>query len=194
MAGTSRFLQNSIDFSNDAIMKIIDLTHPLSDKTPSWEGSCSFSISNYLDYYDCNTEVKFRVESVNMPAGIGTHMDAPAHCVPKGKTIDAIDLSDCIAPCIVVDISAKADATYRCTVQDILDFEANLGKIEADTFVIIYTGWSRYWPEPKKYRNHLRFPSILACTSELLFISTNRVSFPGLSTTRSISASSLVLR
>jgi kynurenine formamidase len=146
----------------------VDLTHPLTSSTPSWDSSCGYSHSTSLDYIDCTTEVKFRVQNITMPAGIGTHMDAPAHCNPQGKTIDAIPLQDCIAPCVVIDISAKAHEGYQCSMQDIVDFEKQYRLIQRGDFVIIRTGWSRYWSNPLQYRNNLQFPSVSKEAAQLL--------------------------
>ena len=33
----------------------------------------------------------------------GTHMDAPSHFVPGGKTIDQVELSRCVGPCTLVE-------------------------------------------------------------------------------------------
>lgn len=148
--------------------KWIDLTHPLTEDAPTWEGVCGFKYINHLDYADCTSDVKFRVQSLSLFAGIGTHMDAPAHCDPSGKTIDAISLNDCFAPCVVIDISAKADETYLCSKQDILDFEAQFGEIEPGDFIIIRTGWDRYWTSPEKYRNNLQFPTVSQEAAKLL--------------------------
>lgn len=148
--------------------KLIDLTHPLTASIPSWDNTCDFKHTTDVDYADCTTEVKFKVQSVHMPAGIGTHMDAPAHCHPKGKTIDAIALQDCLAPCIVIDISERAHETYECSVQDILDFEKQYQPIQSGDFVIIYTGWARYWASPEQYRNNLQFPSVSKKAASLL--------------------------
>ena len=35
----------------------------------------------------------------------GTHMDAPRHFIPEGGTIDQVDLSVCIGPARVVDLT-----------------------------------------------------------------------------------------
>jgi len=148
--------------------KCVDLTHLLTEDTPSWDNSCGFKHTTSLDYTDCTTQVKFRVQSIYMPAGIGTHMDAPAHCDPKGKTIDAISLNDCLAPCVVIDISEKAHETYRCSVQDILDFEKQYLPIQPGDFVIIRTGWARHWPSSEQYRNNLQFPSVSKEVAQLL--------------------------
>lgn len=66
---------------------IIDLSHPLDSLIPTWEGDCGFSKSILLDYSDCTTNPQFRVQSIKMHAGIGTHIDAPAHYVQNGQTV-----------------------------------------------------------------------------------------------------------
>ncbi len=147
---------------------LVDLTHPLSRDTPSWDDSCGFKHTTSLDYADCTTEVKFRVQTIHMPAGIGTHMDAPAHCDPMGKTIDMIPLQDCVAPCVVIDISGRADETYLCSAQDILDFEKQYQPVQPGDFVIIQTGWSRHWSRPSQYRNNLQFPAVSKDAARLL--------------------------
>jgi len=148
--------------------KLVDLTHPLTESTPSWDNSCGFKHTTSLDYADCTSEVKFRVQGINMPAGIGTHMDAPAHCDSQGKTIDAVSLQDCLAPCVVIDISEKAHETYLCSAQDILDFEKQYRPIQPGDFVIIRTGWARHWSSSEQYRNNLQFPSVSKEVAQLL--------------------------
>lgn len=148
--------------------KLVDLTHPFTASMPSWDNSCEFKLTTVLDYTDCQSEVKFRVQDLHVAAGIGTHMDAPAHCDAQGKTIDAIPLQDCISPCVVIDISAKAHETYLCSTQDILDFERQYRPIQSGDFVIIRTGWSRHWLTPAQYRNNLQFPSVSKEAAQLL--------------------------
>ena len=139
---------------------LIDLTHPLSPSAPSWEGDCGFAHEITFDYEACLTPVKFRIQKINMYAGIGTHMDAPAHCIPGGLTIDALDLKNLIAPCVVIDVSKEAHKSYLLPAEAIHLFERKYGKISAGSFVIIRTGWDNFWNEPEKYRNDLIFPSI----------------------------------
>jgi hypothetical protein len=63
-----------------------------------------------------------------MHAGIGTHIDAPAHCIPGAKTVDELYLNDLIAPCVVIDISKQAHAEYQCLPADMHVFEKNMAK------------------------------------------------------------------
>ena len=155
----------TIDFEKS---EIIDLTHSIDANIPTWEEGCGFQSEITLDYNHSSAGTPFRVQSFHMRAGIGTHMDAPAHCVPNGKTIDQIAIHDFIKPCIVIDISKKADADYLLLVEDIITFENKYGKIASDSLVIVHTGWARYWHDTVKYRNQLQFPSVSKDAAELL--------------------------
>lgn len=147
--------------------KLIDLTHTLSAHIPTWGGGCGFDHIIQSDY-DPQAEYKFRTHKVRMHEGIGTHIDAPAHGVPGGKCIDALDLNDLMAPCVVIDISPKVHERYSLSPQDILKFEQKHGSIQEGCFVIIHTGWERFWNDPEKYRNNHVFPSIMGTAAELL--------------------------
>jgi kynurenine formamidase len=156
---------NFNDFEN---VSLIDLTHCLSTDIPQWENNCGFQCINSIDYNDCDDDVKFRVQKIEMVAGIGTHMDAPAHCVEGGKTIANIGLQQLMSACVVIDVSDKANESYKVTADDILEFENVYGKISKNVFVIFHTGWGRFWDEPDKYRNNLNFPCVSREAAELL--------------------------
>ena len=61
--------------------KLIDLTHTLDSNLPSWDGDCGFNHTIKLDYQDCKSDVKFRVQQVTMQAGIGNHIDSISNCI-----------------------------------------------------------------------------------------------------------------
>jgi kynurenine formamidase len=148
--------------------KIIDLTHTLDETIPSWSGSCGFQAEIKLDYADCPDEVKFRVQQIKMHAGVGTHIDAPAHCVQDDLTVDQLSLSNLIASTVVIDVSNLSHGRYSVTVKDIEGFEKSYGTIQPNSFVIIKTGWEQFWNEPQKYRNNHFFPSVSKAAAEFL--------------------------
>lgn len=148
--------------------KAIELTHTISSKTATWEGDCGFRYEMLLDYASCTTSVKFKVQNINMLAGLGTHIDAPVHCIPGGRAVDELDLNELIAPCVVIDVSKQAHESYSLIPSDIIAFEQSHGRIAKGSFVIILTGWDRYWINPTKYRNDLVFPSISGEAAQLL--------------------------
>lgn len=139
---------------------VIDLTHTLTPNIPSWNGRCGFSHEIKSDYGAAETTAKFRVQQIKMHAGIGTHVDAPAHCIPGGKNIAELELTQLIAPCVMIDVSVQAHPSYSVTVADLHEFEARCGVIPPDCFVIVYTGWEQFWGQPERYRNDYQFPNI----------------------------------
>lgn len=150
------------------VFKWIDLTHELSENNPTWSGSCGFQLIDVVKYEDFPEGCRFLVQRIDMSAGVGTHMDAPAHCFPGGKTVAEIPLQSLISPCVVIDVSEDADEDYRIDMPVIEAFENEYGKIGKSTFVIFYTGWEKFWNKPDKYRNDHRFPFISKEVAEYL--------------------------
>lgn len=139
---------------------VIDLTHTITSAIPCWSGGCGFQHTVDFDYNDCDDETRFRVQSVNMVAGIGTHMDAPAHCFADGNTIEKVSLAQLCVPCVVIDVSSKMDVSYIVSVQDILEFEATYGRIASGCLAIVRTGWEVHWHCAEKYHNEHFFPHV----------------------------------
>ena len=148
--------------------KLVDLTHTLHPDMPSWTGSCGFKHDVKLDYDRCDSELKFRVQQIKMHAGVGTHMDAPAHAIPGAEAIDELDINNFAAPCVVVDVSAQSHELYRITLADVEVFETQYGRIPDGAFVIFYTGWDRFWNNPEQYRNNYLFPDISGDVAAML--------------------------
>src|SRR5271170_4969225 len=116
-------------------VKCVDLTHVLSAEAPTWNGSCGFFLEKKQDY-----DQMFRVQQIKMHAGVGTHMDAPCHCIPEGNAIADIPLELLIVPACVIDVSLKAHADYEVSKEDIEEYELAFGKIPKNALVIAYTG------------------------------------------------------
>jgi len=148
--------------------KLIDLTHILDNTIPTWSGECGFNHELHLDYTDCSSEVKFRVMQMRMHAGIGTHMDAPSHCIPGGRYINDFDVNELCMPCVVIDVSDKSHERYSVAPADITAFESKYGLISKGSCVMFKTGWSQFWSNPEKYRNNHVFPSVSAEVAKLL--------------------------
>jgi len=146
---------------------LIDLTHKLTAQSPSWNLSCGYHADIKLDY-DPSKPISFRVQQIKMHAGIGTHMDAPAHCIEGGKTIADIALNQLLAPCYVLDVSDKAHERYSVTLEDIQAFEERYEPIRDNSVLIVYTGWDQFWQDPKKYHNNYLFPNISKPAIEFL--------------------------
>jgi arylformamidase len=82
-------------------MHIIDITAPLDGKGPYWPGSSGYALQaeSHVERGDCVTN-----STVRMDLHAGTHLDAPAHHLPGGATVDALNLENMVGPVEVVEI------------------------------------------------------------------------------------------
>lgn len=138
---------------------LIDLTHSLNSKIPTWNDSCGFT----LDEED----------KITTYTSSGTHIDAPSYFAAKSHSIDTLPLEQLLAPACVIDVSKKTSPSYQISPQDVLEYETTHGPIPKNSLVIAYTGWDRYWTDPKAYRNadakgQMHFPTFGIETLELL--------------------------
>ena len=79
---------------------------------------------------------------------------------------------------VVVDISAACarSADYRLSTADLAAWEKTHGRIPDTAIVLVRTGWSRFWPDKKRYLGsdtpgdtaHLHFPGIAPDTAQFL--------------------------
>ena len=83
----------------------------------------------------------------------GTHLDAPVHFAQGRQSVDAIPLERFFGRALVVDVTqqSEADPDYQITVDDLLAFEREHGRIEGDAILLLRTGFSRRWPDAARY-------------------------------------------
>ncbi len=149
--------------------RLVDLTHPFNQDTVYWPTapfsfrleSLSRGVTEGGYFYSAN--------SFCTPEHGGTHLDAPIHFGEGRLSTDRIPLEKLVAPAVVIDISqqAAADPDYRLSLDDVVKFEQRHGRIGKGEMVLLRTGWSRFWPDRKRYlgddtpgdASGLRFPS-----------------------------------
>ena len=80
-------------------MKIVDLSHPMSNAMPTYPSDPDISIIREKDIDTDNS----LLHSFKMGTHTGTHLDVPAHVIPGGKTIDNFTLSSFTGSAVKVD-------------------------------------------------------------------------------------------
>lgn len=128
----------------------VDLSYTYSDETLYWPTADGFELEELANG---ETEAGYFYSSYRFSTAEhgGTHLDAPSHFARGGLTADEVPLSSLIAPAVVVDVSAKADADYLVTVADLEAFEAEHGRIADGSILMIRTGWGQRWPDRAAY-------------------------------------------
>ena len=85
----------------------------------------------------------FFANEITFDEHTGTHMDAPVHFVQGGTTADKLPVDKFFAPLAVISIERRAakDADAVVTVDDVLAWEKQHGRLPAGAFVAMYSGW-----------------------------------------------------
>ena len=83
-------------------MEIIDITAPVSPRSVMWPGDDPpyHEFTSHTDRGDPST-----VSRWSLSAHTGTHVDARMHFIPGGWTIESLELSRTVGPCLVVDLT-----------------------------------------------------------------------------------------
>lgn len=119
-------------------MKVVDLTHVIHPiihpNMPVFPGTEPpvFEAANRIE------QDSFREMKMTMYSHTGTHMDAPSHMLKDGVTLDRIDVDCFVGKSIILEFKDKK----YIHLQDILQYEDKIAKSD---FVIIKTGWSKFW-------------------------------------------------
>lgn len=127
----------------------IDLTHPFTNEMPAYPGdsrpslrqSASIGKDGYADH-----ELKTTMH-------IGTHIDAPAHMVKRGKRIDELPLELFYGRGAVVDARGRKDLD----IEILKNCEIKEGQI-----VLFYTGFSKKYRTPEYFTGYPSMTEVLA--------------------------------
>lgn len=96
-------------------MRIHDISVPISKSLPLWPRDPVLRITqpSHLDRGDSVTLTR-----LDIGAHTGTHVDAPAHFVPGGATMDEIDLGLLVGPALVVH-ALEVDALSAVVLEEL---------------------------------------------------------------------------
>jgi len=85
-------------------MTIHDITLTITPDLPVWPGDPPIRLSQpaHLERGDAYTLTR-----LDMSAHTGTHLDAPAHFIRGGATVESLDLATLIGPALVVDARGR---------------------------------------------------------------------------------------
>lgn len=129
-------------------MKVTDLTHIIESAMPVFPGT------EQPFFEKANTFEKdgFREAKITMYSHTGTHIDAPAHMLSNGPYLDNLDIGHFIGNATILDFSNE-----KIKLIDVDSLKLYEEKIKNVEFIILKTGWSKYWGDKKYYED---FPSL----------------------------------
>jgi arylformamidase len=90
-------------------MKILDISVPIHNGMPVYAGDPEAKITPQGFPHPGYTIV---LSHLDLGAHTGTHVDAPLHFVPGGKTVDQLDLNTLVGPAHVVDLTQVKETIH----------------------------------------------------------------------------------
>jgi len=126
-------------------MRIVDLAHPVSEDMPVYPGSeapllqegCSIEEDGFLE------------RKISFYSHTGTHIDAPAHLLKGGKTLDALPVDHFYGKAFV--INCKNIGSKQIGLSLIEPYKKNIQDVN---FVLMYTGWDKYWSDDRYFKDY----------------------------------------
>ena len=136
--------------------KYVDLTHAITPSIPVWPG---FGDPTFGPTLNPATGKPYTFEADGFEATryllptdqLGTQLDPPAHWDPNYPTIDELPATFAVRPLVVISIVEQLAQRpgYHLSVDDILAFEKEHGRIPEGSVVFVRSDWSKDWPDPK---------------------------------------------
>lgn len=122
-------------------MKIIDLTHTVTNDMTIFPGG------EQPDNHVISTVAVngWKETRLHMNSHNGTHMDAPAHVLEDGTTLDKIDVVNFVGMAALVDCTSVGEGEEI----GLELIEKNKDIIANAEFIIFKTNWSKYWNSDK---------------------------------------------
>lgn len=126
-------------------MKIVDLSHTVSPHIPIYPGT-----EPPISSSPCTIDtVGFAEKKITLYSHTGTHVDGPAHIIEGARTLDQMSI-DCFAgPSCVLDLSRIKKPTID--IADLEPFECHIG---GEEFVLLHTGWDKYWGRDQYFEGY----------------------------------------
>lgn len=122
-------------------MKIIDLTHKIDETTLNFRGNIGCQFKTIWDYEQCTSKTKFKVQSIDISCGLGTHIDSSAHCFQNKKTVNEI-ATEFIYETVIIDCRNYCKESLDISFQNIKTYIEQNNLSIKNKFIILKTGWS----------------------------------------------------
>ncbi len=143
------------------LVTVVDLTQPLSERTPTIQlpepfvNTPGFKLRELSRYDDRGPAWYWN--AVEVGEHVGTHFDAPSHWV-TGRDLDDVSQvppARLIGPAAVIDKSEEAasDPDYLLSVDDIRAWEADHGPLPDGGWLLFRTGWDARAHDQQEFLN-----------------------------------------
>jgi arylformamidase len=124
-------------------VRVVDLSQHYEDGMPVFPGLPSPSFTPIAKV----EEDGYAMSDYHLLNHIGTHVDAPAHQIAGGDTLDEIDLRRLVADALTIDVSARDPGPLA-----VEELQGHLEKVRLGDIVFLYSDNGRNWGSDAYWR------------------------------------------
>jgi arylformamidase len=118
------------------VKRIIDLTHSMAPGMPYYPGT----EPPLIDQAFRIAEDGYAEQRLTFLTHTGTHLDAPAHMLEGGRTLDALPVERFLGRALAVDVSGHSGCFITRE-----HLEPLIHDLKDLAFVLMHTGWDERW-------------------------------------------------
>lgn len=121
--------------------RIVDLSHPLNEGTPSYPGDPPLRIQPLATV----AEDGYLLSTISSVFHSGTHVDVPGHFITGGALIDDLSLTTWYGHAVLID--AGVDPVLLPSLIEPI-------RMMPVDFILFRTGWDRHYGDPAYFLDH----------------------------------------
>ncbi len=145
---------------------VVDLSHPFTSQMMPYPGDPPLVFDPLAQVPDDG----YLLHRISGTAHTGTHLDAPAHFLPAGLTIDQLPASHWMGTAMLLDVRGQA------VIDAPLPASLTSGAID---FLIFRTDWDQYFDTPQYFSDHPSFGQAFARRLAALPVKAIGMDMPG---------------
>jgi arylformamidase len=126
-------------------MEMVDLSHLIYDGMPKIPALPEVHVKLF---FSMEKGHPLNVTELAMPCHAGTHVDAPVHIVPNGKSIEQLPLESFVGPGAVISVKKKGGEQVTAA-----DLENSRVPVSRGDILMLHTGWDEKF-ESAEYNLH----------------------------------------
>ncbi len=123
--------------------EFIDLSHTIEENMPVYPGTPSTVLKQFAQI----EQDGFREYFLNISTHTGTHIEVEAHVIQNGKTMNDYGMNHFYGSAIAIDCRE-----YQFIEAELL--HESLKNIELPDFLLLVTGWDKYWGNDDYYKQY----------------------------------------
>lgn len=124
----------------------VDLTHTIENGMTVYVGDVVPRVSKFKRL----AKDGVNLSTITLGSHTGTHVDAPIHFIEGGKALDQLPADAFVGEAVVVDVtSARSGGVVNSS-----HLKPHSDEIREGDIVLLYTGFSRRWDDPRARRKY----------------------------------------